>query len=417
MTLGVLLGAVGVVTIVALVVWRRRHVEHLHRLGGLIARLDPSAAPEAPRTLDDGLRQLAWAVEEHHAASESSEQAIARLACAIDLVPVPLVVSSIDGGVVRHNVASQVEERLSHTGPIVRAALADALTAALDGRSDDQPLRLFGPPRRSLRVIGRPLVADGDLVGALAYVLDHSETERIHAVRRDFVANLSHELKTPIGAISLLAETLQDEDDPEVRRRLLERTEREALRMADLVDDLLELAELESSAEALPLDPVPAADVVLEAADRVAHTAAARGSKVLADDLHDVHVLGDRRMLVRAVVNLLENAVKYSDDDAEVRIETRLDVGAMVDIAVIDQGLGISPKHLDRIFERFYRVDRARSRATGGTGLGLSIVKHAAERHGGEVLVESTEAVGSTFVLRLPLAGEEPDRSDHGGTT
>ena len=415
MTIALLLCSAALLIAVVVVAGRRR-AEQLRRLGGLISRLDPAAAVSEPRTLDDGLRQLGWAVDERHEAGVRTDQHLDRLARAIDVVPVPLIVSSPDGSVLHRNVASHEEHGLSHTGPIVWAALNEAISVALDGRTDDRPLQLFGPPRRSLRIIGRPLVTDGALVGAMAYVVDESETERVHAVRRDFVANLSHELKTPIGAISLLAETLQDEDDLSVRRRLLERTQREALRMADIVDDLLQLGELESADEALPLETVPVAAVVLEAVDRVAHAAAARGSKVLADDLHDVEVLGDRQMLVRALVNLLENAVKYSDDDAEIRVETRLAVDGAVDVAVIDHGLGISPKHLDRIFERFYRVDRARSRATGGTGLGLSIVKHAAERHGGEVLVESTEAVGSTFLLRLPLPGDAPAGSAPGGT-
>lgn len=414
MTIALLVSAALVVTAMA-VVWRRRN-EQLRRLGGLISLLDPTSRPGEPRTLDEGLRHLGWVIDEHCEAKRLSDQTIARLAGAIDLVPVPMVVSSPDGSVMHRNAASHDEAPLSHTGPIVRAALAEAVGSALEGRSDGRSLQLFGPPRRSLRVIGRPLVADGDLVGAIGYVIDESETERMHAVRRDFVANLSHELKTPIGAVSLLAETLQDEADPEVRRRLLRSTQREALRMADIVDDLLELAELESVDEALPMESVPIPAVVLEAVDRVGHTAASRGSKVLADDLQDVEVLGDRQMLVRALVNLLENAVKYSDDDAEVRVETRCEVPGTVDLAVVDQGLGISPRHIDRIFERFYRVDRARSRATGGTGLGLSIVKHAAERHGGEVLVESTEAVGSTFVLRLPLSVDATEPSAAGGT-
>ncbi len=414
MTVGLLVGVAVLIGALTLLLARRR-AEQLRRLGGLITRLDPSTGANTPRTLDEGLRQLGWAVEERLGTSVLTDQTVDRLGRAIDLVPVPLVVASPDGSAVHRNAATRVEAEISHTGPIVWAALDEAVAVALEGRTGDRTVQLFGPPRRSLRVIGRPLVTDGTLVGAIAYVIDESETERIHAVRRDFVANLSHELKTPIGAVSLLAETLQDEDDPDVRRRLLERTQREALRMADLVDDLLELAELESADESPPVERVPVPSAVLEAVDRVAHAAASRGSKVLADDLHDVEVLGDRQILVGALVNLLENAVKYSDDDAEVRIETRGEVPGMIDVAVIDHGLGISSKHLDRIFERFYRADRARSRATGGTGLGLSIVKHAAERHGGEVLVESTEGVGSTFVLRLPLPADAPDHSDPGG--
>ncbi len=414
MTVGLLVGA-ALLAAAAVVLWRRR-TERMRRFGELISLLDPTVGAAEPRSLDEGLRRLAWAIDEHHDARQLGDETVARLVRAIDLVPVPLVVSSPDGSVVHRNAASHDEAQLSHTGPIVHAALTEAVGVALEGRTDDRTLQLFGPPRRSLRVVGRPLVTDGRLVGGIGYVIDESETERIHAVRRDFVANLSHELKTPIGAMSLLAEALQDEDDPEVRRRLLGRTHHEALRMAAIVDDLLELAELESADEALPMESVPVAAVVLEAVDRVGHTAATRGSKVLAHDPDEVEVLGDRQMLVRALVNLLDNAVKYSDDDAEVRVETRREIPGTIDIAVVDQGLGISPKHVDRIFERFYRVDRARSRATGGTGLGLSIVKHAAERHGGEVLVESTEAVGSTFVLRLPLAVRPAHTEEPGGT-
>ncbi len=231
---------------------------------------------------------------------------------------------------------------------------------------------------------------------------DVTEAHRVARVRRDFVANVSHELKTPVGALALLAETLLEAaDDPEASRRFAERIQHESQRLARLVKELLELSRLQG-ADPLPAPmPVSVDRTVNEVIDRTRTGAAAKGIDLSFTGVRGLTVYGNEGQLVTAVANLAENAIAYSAEDTKVSIEASL-VGDMVDIAVVDQGIGIAPKDLDRIFERFYRTDQARSRDTGGTGLGLAIVKHIAVNHGGRVDVESAIGVGSTFTLRLP---------------
>ncbi len=231
---------------------------------------------------------------------------------------------------------------------------------------------------------------------------DVTEAHRVARVRRDFVANVSHELKTPVGALALLAETLLDAvDDPEASRRFAERIQHESQRLARLVKELLELSRLQG-ADPLPAPmPVSVDRIVNEVVDRTRTGAAAKGIGLSFTGVRGLTVYGNEGQLVTAVANLAENAIAYSAEDTKVTIEASL-VGDMVDIAVGDQGIGIAAKDLDRIFERFYRADQARSRDTGGTGLGLAIVKHIAVNHGGRVEVVSTVGVGSTFTLRLP---------------
>jgi two-component system, OmpR family, sensor histidine kinase SenX3 len=244
-------------------------------------------------------------------------------------------------------------------------------------------------------------VGGGGLV--LLLVEDQTERRRVEEVRRDFVANTSHELKTPVGALALLAETVEDAaDDPEAVRRFAGRMRQEASRLTNLVQDMITLSRIQA-AEPIP-DPVPVKldGVVAEALDRCRMKASARGIDLIATGTHGLSVLGDEDLLITALRNLLENAVAYSPDKTRVDVSTRLAHDA-VEISVADQGIGIPERDLERIFERFYRVDPARSRATGGTGLGLAIVKHVTAAHGGEVTVLSTEGAGSTFTLRLPL--------------
>jgi two-component system sensor histidine kinase SenX3 len=231
---------------------------------------------------------------------------------------------------------------------------------------------------------------------------DVTEAHRVARVRRDFVANVSHELKTPVGALALLAETLLEAaDDPAASRRFAERIQHESQRLARLVKELLELSRLQG-ADPLPAPmPVSVDRTVNEVIDRTRTGAAAKGIDLSFTGVRGLTVYGNEGQLVTAVANLAENAIAYSAEDTKVSIEASL-VGDRVDIAVVDQGIGIAPKDLDRIFERFYRTDQARSRDTGGTGLGLAIVKHIAVNHGGRVDVESAVGVGSTFTLRLP---------------
>ncbi len=240
-------------------------------------------------------------------------------------------------------------------------------------------------------------------------VEDVTEARRVEAVRRDFVANVSHELKTPVGAMALLAEALQGcSGDPVAVRRFAGRVEHEADRLGRLVQELIDLSRLQG-ADPLP-DPVPVDldRVVGEAMDRTRTAASARGIELVRGGHRGLWARGSEAQLVTALVNLLDNAVAYSPDRTRVAVAVRLVEGA-VEIGVTDQGIGIPERDLERVFERFYRSDPARSRATGGTGLGLAIVKHVATNHGGEVEVWSVEGSGSTFTLRLPAA-EQPER-------
>jgi two-component system sensor histidine kinase SenX3 len=232
---------------------------------------------------------------------------------------------------------------------------------------------------------------------------DQSESRRVEEVRRDFVANVSHELKTPVGALALLAETVEDAaDDPDAVRRFAGRMRQEAARLTNLVQDIITLSRIQA-AEPVP-DPtaVPLDAVIAEALDRCRMKANARGIALADVGDRGLGVHGDEDLLITAIRNLLENAVAYSPERTRVVVTTRR-AADRVEISVEDQGIGIPAQDLQRIFERFYRVDPARSRATGGTGLGLAIVKHVMAAHGGTVTVRSVEGAGSTFTISLPL--------------
>ena len=241
----------------------------------------------------------------------------------------------------------------------------------------------------------------------LALVEDRTRERRVERVRRDFVANVSHELKTPVGAIKLLAEAVCDAaDDPVAVRRFAGRMLTESDRLSRLVQQIIELSRLQDDD---PLDaPVVVAvdEVVAGAVDASAIDANAGNIKIVTGGVHGLKVFGNEEQVRAAVANLVANAVAYSGADSTVLVSTKTDE-QMVEISVVDQGIGIPSGELDRIFERFYRVDPARHRSTGGTGLGLSIVKHVAATHGGEIRVWSVEGQGSTFTLTLPRAHQE----------
>jgi two-component system sensor histidine kinase SenX3 len=234
---------------------------------------------------------------------------------------------------------------------------------------------------------------------------DTSDMVRLEATRRDFVANVSHELKTPVGAVGLLAEAvLGAADDPESVHYFATKIVNEAHRLGGLVTELIALSRL-TGAERLPeLAPVEVDELITEALSRSRLVAESTGIEIAVDTPSGLVVDGDRTLLVTALVNLIDNALSYSPPDAPVSVVRRR-VGDVVEIAVTDRGIGIAPEHQQRVFERFFRVDPARSRATGGTGLGLAIVKHVAANHGGEVRLWSRPGTGSTFTIRLPAHG------------
>ncbi|HYO86813.1 MAG TPA: ATP-binding protein [Dermatophilaceae bacterium] len=238
----------------------------------------------------------------------------------------------------------------------------------------------------------------------LLLVEDRTQNKRLEEVRRDFVANISHELKTPVGGIALLAEAVLDaRDDPEAVSRFARRIGVESDRLSRLVGDIVDLSRLQAS-ESLS-DPVllDAAAVVRETVDALAMQAAARAMSLIIGADQEAFIYGDAHLLATAVTNLVTNAINYSGEGTRVAVGVR-EVRNVVEITVSDQGEGIARSEQERIFERFYRVDAARSRATGGTGLGLAIVKHIATNHGGEVRVWSEVGQGATFTLRLPAA-------------
>jgi two-component system sensor histidine kinase SenX3 len=240
----------------------------------------------------------------------------------------------------------------------------------------------------------------GDLVLLLAD--DQTAVRRLDAVRRDFVVNVSHELKTPVGALALLSEAVSGSaDDPQAVRRFATRMQHESSRLTMMVQDLIALSRLQSNDPLRQAQIVNIDDVVAEAVDSTHMEAEAREIRLEVRGQHGLSVLGDDDQLATALRNLIANAINYSPDHTRITIAVGV-ADNVVEVGVADQGIGIPERDLERIFERFYRVDPARSRATGGTGLGLSIVKHVAANHGGEVRVWSAEGAGSTFTLRLP---------------
>ena len=327
-----------------------------------------------------------------------SQGEILRLRRALDALPIGVVLADRTGETLVENVAARTYQ--GHAAVLISEAVERHLRRAIRGAPSGQNVEFIGPPRTVLAVHAIPL-EDG---GALVTIDDVSERARLDAVRTDFVANISHELKTPVGALAVLAEALADVDDAADVQRLAEKMVSEAHRAARTIDDLLELSRTELGGAAA-VDTVSIAQVIDDAVERA--RAAAEQHKITVNvdkGPGDLHIVGSHRQLVSAIANLLENAVKYSDSGSKVSVESRVDDG-WIEIVVTDTGVGIPPRDIDRIFERFYRVDRARSRDTGGTGLGLSIVRHVATNHAGEVTVQSHEGEGSVFTMRLPAGG------------
>jgi two-component system, OmpR family, sensor histidine kinase SenX3 len=386
---------------------QRRAAERLGTTASLLAAASGVSTPATPTAdLDEAVARVERVADRFADGGTSGPVAEERLARALSVIPQGVVIFDADGEVTFSNQPAEHFLAARHGEALVEEAIVQLAEEALRGTSATRTVDLFGPPRRSLELRSVPLDHGRRSVGAVVSIDDVSERRRLEAVRRDFVANISHELKTPIGALGLLAETLLGEDDPAVVERLSARMVDEAHRVGRTIDDLLELSRIEAEEEARRM-PVPVHECIDEAVARVRAAADNHGIALAVDTIDPrLAVLGDRRQLVSAVYNLLENAVKYSDPGSAVEVRARTN-GTWVDVAVEDHGIGIPRRDLERVFERFYRVDRGRSRETGGTGLGLAIVRHVAGNHQGEVRVESQEGAGSTFTLRLP-AGPGP---------
>ena len=325
-----------------------------------------------------------------------------RLEASLDGLQAGLVLCDPSGRVVARNAAAEAFLQARHGEALVSPVIKDLLERARAGERVTTTVELHTEPRRSYEVEARPVERHGETLGAVALVRDTTEHHRIESVRRDFVANVSHELKTPIGALSLLADSLAAAPEPEVAARLAGRMQVEIQRVDNTIDDLLTLAMLEDDAgrgdETVEIDAV-----VTAAVDRISETAEQRDIEVIVSNQEGLEPFrGSRIHLESALFNLLDNAVKFSERGGrvDVVVETR---DRDLKVSVADEGIGIPVAERSRIFERFYRVDRARSRHTGGTGLGLSIVRHVALNHGGDVNVTSREGYGSQFTITLPL--------------
>jgi two-component system sensor histidine kinase SenX3 len=318
------------------------------------------------------------------------------------------VVLDVADGVVKASPAAYAFGIVRRHAVVHPELLAMVHEVRRDGVIREEELDLPRGPLGRGRLVVSARVAPLGPLHVLLLLTDHTEARRVEEVRRDFVANVSHELKTPVGGISLLAEAIVDAaDDPDAVRRFAQRMGGETERLSLLVQEIIDLSRLQVAGALASPVIVDVDEVVTEAVDRTRLTAEAAGVVLDAGPASGARVYGDRDLLVTAVRNLVDNAVRYSDAGTRVGIGVRGDAG-LVEVAVTDQGVGIAETELERVFERFYRVDPARSRATGGTGLGLSIVKHVAANHGGDVTVWSHPGQGSTFTLRLPDADAGP---------
>ena len=371
MTTAATLGAIGGIALSAMAVYAVRLSERQQRRVPT-ADDDPAALPEGIADVLAVLRSSGIVLDSADAVVNNSPAAVAN-------------------GLVRGQDLTQPE------------LLALARQVRRDGVIREVELELpKGPAGRPGLVVGARVAPLGS-AHVLLLVEDRSQARRLEEIRRDFVANVSHELKTPVGGLALLAEAVLDaHDDPEAVARFARRMQVESTRLTRLVQEIVDLSRLQVAASLSEPRPVDLAQAAREAVDRSRLAAEDRDIEVALVSSGDCAVWGDHQLLVTAIRNLVGNAVAYADPHTQVVVAIRAVVGDVVELAVTDQGQGIAPADQQRIFERFYRVDSARSRATGGSGLGLSIVKHVAANHGGDVAVWSEPGRGSTFTLRLP---------------
>jgi two-component system, OmpR family, sensor histidine kinase SenX3 len=355
---------------------------------------------------------LAWAVsdrQQHRGVPPVEDPVLpAGVATVLSVLKSSAVVVD-DGDVVLKASAPAYALGLVRGAGLASEELADLVSQVRrDGQIRETEIHMRRPSMPARHVTARVAPLGSRLV--LVLVEDRTRERRVEAVRRDFVANVSHELKTPVGAIRLLSEAVGDaSDDPEAVKRFAGRMLTESDRLSRLVQQVIELSRLQGDD---PLEaPVPVAvdDVIAVAVDTSAIDADSRRISIATGGTPGLKVLGNEQQIAAAVSNLVANAVAYSEPDSTVLVTRKVEEHS-VEISVVDQGIGIPADEVDRVFERFYRVDPARHRSTGGTGLGLSIVKHVAATHGGDVRVWSVEGQGSTFTLTLPRSNQEASR-------
>lgn len=363
-----------------------------------------------------GLMPRIRARRERQVAEEAGLTVSQMLQHIVSLSPVGIVVVDMFNDVVYTNDRADelgvVRDRLLDERAWRAAEQVFATGQAIE--VDLSPRKLANPGRSGISVRGTvKLLTDRDRRFAVVYADDQSEHARMEATRRDFVANVSHELKTPVGALGVLAEALlASADDPDTVRHFADKMVAESHRLADMVGELIELSRLQGGERLPDLDAVDVDTVVAEALSR--HKVAADNADIAitTDAPTGYRVLGDETLLVTAIANLVSNAIAYSPNGSGVSVSRRRR-GGSVEIAVTDRGIGIAKADQERVFERFFRVDTARSRATGGTGLGLAIVKHVAANHNGTIRLWSQPGTGSTFTLSIPIYPHHDKDHDH----
>lgn len=401
----VIAGSLSLAAVIAAIVaiWQLRKLgmavdDTLHRIRGTTA----TRWWKRPKALDATVERL-----ERFAGESDDERA--RLAAGLEQAPIGIILTGDDGVVRYANAAASRYLGARHGEAVAEARMREAIEqAVLEQRAVAREVELYTPSRRVVAIHAIPLEHGIRSLGSVAYIRDITEERRVDAMRRDFIANVSHELKTPLGAMAVLGETIASQrDDPVVLGRLADRLGSEARRLSQLIGDILDLSQAEGKDR--PLTPVDLTEVVVDVIRDVAARPDAENVALLPGPLPELAtVRGDRRQLRTMLTNLIENAVRYGrppEGEHLVHVRTRVEADD-VTIEVEDAGQGIPEAHLGRIFERFYRVDRARSRDSGGTGLGLSIARHIARNHGGDITVESEVGVGTTFTVRLPIWSE-----------
>jgi two-component system sensor histidine kinase SenX3 len=375
---------------------KRREV--IQRISAVSSKLGDDSALGQKLRIDTLLAKLELSADRAASAvSESSADAI-RLRRTLDSLDIGVIIYDELGDLVFRNeaAAGYLEQSL------YEVMISKAIEDLKQGESNERLLEFFGNPKIYLLLKSVTLENIQKSLGTVIIIQNVSEFKHVEEVRRDFVANVSHELKTPVGALGLLAETLINETDPAITKRLMSRIQSEAFRVNKIIDDLLNLSRLEAE-QYSGNEPVEVGSLFGALAEKIMDQANAKGiSLEVKEPVQEVYIFVDKRQIEIAIYNLLDNAVKYSDPGTSVSISADV-LNSNVEITVVDHGIGIPAKDIDRIFERFYRVDSQRSRDTGGTGLGLSIVKHAVSNNDGNIEVYSNEGEGSTFKIVLPV--------------
>ena len=348
--------------------------------GGVMKRRKTAKTEPTSNLIPDGLTEVLSVIDAEY----------------LVLAPGEIVLHSSHGT----SALSLVKDGRLVSDPLVNLVRAVRRSGVYQEGTVELPRGPIGEGTHDLLVRVTPVGHQGLVV---ALIFDDSELRRLDSIRRDFVANISHELKTPIGALSILSEAvLGASDDPEAIVKFASRMQVEAKRLSDLVQEIINLSRLQDDDPLKNAKILNLTDLINEAIDSSRLAAEAREISIVFSSPEAIHVLGDRAQVEMAISNLIENAINYSPNGTRVAVALR-GINNLAEISISDQGLGIPEKDLERIFERFYRVDPARSRATGGTGLGLSIVKHVVTNHGGDISVWSVEGSGSTFTIRLPM--------------